>query len=345
MKKTTLDDIARAAHCSTYTVSLALRGLPGVSAATARNVRRAARKLGYQGNAPAAMLAMQRNRRRDDQRTIPVACVGVTDNRGIVWEAFSAECAALGLAASRVVQGEYATPKRALDVLWQRGVRGLFLLPITLGWREDEIVEAGWERFSVVKETRGRPELPFHVIRFSAFDHMIETLRRVFHMGYRRVGVLLLPSLSAQDDLARVGAVAGYREALLPPGGALDLMLMDSPEPDPANLLAVRGWLRKFEPDALVMFPWALYRLYEAVGGTVPGPVGVASPLVFRGLANLADFSGCLSQDGVVGMRAAQRLFKMIQANECGPTASVIEEVIEPVWSDGATLPWKARGS
>ncbi len=69
----TLADLARESGFSKLTVSCALRGLERVAPKTKARILAVAKELGYQPNAPAAMLALQRHRAVEPKRQVLIA--------------------------------------------------------------------------------------------------------------------------------------------------------------------------------------------------------------------------------------------------------------------------------
>ncbi|MGC9420290.1 MAG: LacI family DNA-binding transcriptional regulator, partial [Rhodovulum sp.] len=102
------EDVAAAAGVSVYTVSLAMRGLPGVAASTRARVEEAAARLGYSVNPVAALLA--RSGRRGKSQLLRLACIGEAratldarafEAQGVELLMRSAEAYATAAAASR----------------------------------------------------------------------------------------------------------------------------------------------------------------------------------------------------------------------------------------------------
>lgn len=340
--RTTLADLARALDVSMATVSYALRGGGSISADTRQRVRAAAIEMGYRPNSAASLLALQRHRPGRQSGRLGVALLSAQK----VWpgetDAFAAACAPLGLDAVRVSPSEFPSPRAALRALWQRGIDGIWLdmegLP-QQRWSEKEWAGADWDRFAVIKRTRVWPLLRFHLVRHSSFDFMLESLAQIFARGYRRVGVLLLRTPSGQDDLGRIGAVHAFREECMPADGRLELWAADSfarTRPLPA---ALARKIDRFAPDAILGFPYAWIEILRLGGMRVPEDIGFAAVYTHPEIAFVRGISGCDNAGEEMANRAAQRLFKLIETKQRGMVEHPVEDVIEPVWHDGDTLP------
>ncbi len=343
----TLVELARRLGLSPSTVSCALRGVGEVSPATRQRVRAVAAKLGYRPHGPAAWLAMQRRRTgRTERRAIPVALLtrAGLPPPGDLWEQFAETCAASGLCAVRFEASAADAPAAVSQTLWHRGILGVFFTPDDLPWPPAQWRQFAWERFTVLKNTRGAPELPFHLVRLSPFDYMLETLAQVFARGYRRVAVLLTPSTSAHDDLARLGAIEAFAKYQMPADGALFTRrdATHPPHPQPVDA-ATAAWLEQHRPDAVVGFPGTWIYPLTAAGYRVPQDFGFAACLAYRYLIGVPSVAGCDTRNDEIGRRAAGRLAKLIQLRETGFTTAPVEEVIEPVWREGDSLPARPR--
>lgn len=335
----TIADVAKAAGCSSYSVSCALRGTGQVSAARRALILETAERLGYRPNGPAAMLAGQRRRLKKAERLIPISFLGVRPRyqRGALYQGLREVCQRLGMKLHPFEGSEFGSIDQALKSLWNRGIEGIVLNPIALPWSEAAMAGANWNRFSVVKIGRSLGSLRFHLIRHSAFDYMLETLRRVFGRGFRRVGVILSDSSSTEDDLARMGALLGYREKLLPEGALLEILCLPAHSRGEGDSL--RRWVEEWQPDALIVFPFAFCLDLMEAGCRIPGDFELASIITYGRLSGLPAITGCMSGDREFGLRAGARIFALMQAGERGMCDVSLQEVVEPEWWCGETMP------
>jgi len=337
MKAVTREEVARAAGVSPAAVSLALRGRAGVSEATRTHIKRVAESLGYRISSAASVLAQQRVRPDGPAR---LAVAMLMSGSGEAPE-FTEAAKALGLEPHRFYVEKLPTSAEATSrMLWTRGISGLLLdrnLPRFFG---AEVEQFAWERFSVIKIGRARPELCFRLVRHSPFDYLAMGLEEILRRGYRRVAVLLHRTPSERDDLARLGALLAFREWKLPPGVICEWRDIGAangrrelPEP-------VLRWLRGFRPDAVLAPTPHAYEQLTSAGLLIPGEVGFAAYLTSE--AHLQEpplISGVSIRSGELMRRALGVLHDMMVHNERGFTTEQAEYVIEPIWLEGETLP------
>lgn len=336
----TIAEIAREAGCSTYVVSCALRGVGHVSAGKRARVLEVAAALGYRPNGPAALLAMQRHAPRAAVRQVPVACLGVaplTTGLRSTWRSFEAAAAEGGLEAHAIRARECADVRKTLDRLWARGIEGILLRPDLLEWTPEEMAAADWRRFCVVKQGRELPALRFHLIRQSGFDCMMKTLEEGVARGYRRMAVVLERFGSERDQTARVGAFLAFRAHRAPRGTTLSLKEF----PVPADDEAVLGWVLRQRPDAVIVYPFSLQRIFREAGLDDPARLGMATLETFGPFPGQPALSGCLTAGDEYGRRAAAHLVRMLRTGERGMVTQPLQEVIEPTWYEGETLPFR----
>lgn len=336
-----LSNIAEETGYSTATVSMALRGgLGKVKPETCKLIQEAADRLGYRPNSPAAMLALQRHHPSREAQSMVLACVGVARNTRHMWESFASAAENLGMQAIPVFEpADGETAELQLRQLWDRGVTGIFLLPLSYRVPEAELIGLDWDRFAVVKRTRAMSRLPFHTLRLSSFDYMLETLERVFAAGHRRIAVVLSNSLSASDDMARLGAVLAFRKSVMPADGFLEYLetdfLMSNPRKEVDDVVS---WIHSIEPTAVLVFPngWC-ERLIES-GLRTPEEVSLASVFAYPEASTNHSVAGCDPADTEMGQMAVEWLFKLVQGGEFGFMKKPQEVVIRPRWIEGDTL-------
>jgi DNA-binding LacI/PurR family transcriptional regulator len=324
------EDVADAAGVSVYTVSLAMRGLPGVAAATRARVEEAADRLGYSVNPVAALLA--RRGRRGKAQLLRLACIG--EFRGTLDpKAFEQQ----GVELLMRPADAYPTAAAASRRLWNEGVQGLVLSLNHWPW-PDPVEAFDWPRFAAVKLRRTIPGLRLHLVRHSAFDYMNETVRRVLLAGHRRLAVLLAATGSEQDDDARWGAVLNWRERKLPAGASL--RVREVPRAgfqhfDPETL----AWLRAEPLDAVIAFHWAMWYAFTNAGWRIPGDLALAAVLASSRLpAGLPRISGCDFQEYALYDRGVALVLQQLAAGQRGFPPNPHEDVIEPVWIQGETI-------
>jgi DNA-binding LacI/PurR family transcriptional regulator len=255
-------------------------------------------------------------------------------------DAFLQSCAAFGIEGRRVSPREFASPVVAARALYQQGFAGLILDEPSL-WPPEEAARFAWQRFALVKLARGRADLPCHVVRHSAFDYMDTTLREVTRCGYRRLAVLLYRSHCERDNDARLGALLAFaarRRRDAPLIQWRELTDLSSLCPPTAR------WLQRFQPDAILAYHWCLIHPLRELGYRFPGPIGLAAVLGTRQrLPELPAVSGCDSDERQAMRRAVETLVRLFTHGQRGFPSFPLEQVIEPCWVNGETLPLRER--
>jgi len=231
-------------------------------------------------------------------------------------------------------------PEAASRMLWARGISGLLLERNFPRFMGAEMERFGWERFSVLKIGRARPELKFQLIRHSPFDYLAMGLEEAFRRGYRRVAVLLHRTPSERDDLARLGALLAFREWKLPPGVVCEWRDIGEMARQRGLPKPVLDWLREYGPDAVLAPTVHPYEQLRSIEVVIPGEVGFAAYLkseVPHGESPLISGVSIRSQE--LMQRALGVLHDMMVRNERGFALEPAEHVIEPIWLEGETLP------
>lgn len=323
----TAADIAARLGVSTSTVTKALAGNPKVSARTRAAVLAEANASGFQPSPTASLLAKRRHT-REASPSLRIALLQPANNET---DYLRGKASKAGVDLEELPRDLFSNPRRALDVLWNRGVNGLLINPDYLPWSPEMCRDLPWHRFSVVKLSRARNDLPFHLVRHDAFDHALTALRHACAPPTKRLCVVLWTSASAYDDLARHGAVTAFRDTEL--HGKVDLQLrywsghLKVPDPE------VLKWLRRLKPDSVLLFHSALLRTLEM--GTFPKDF---SPRFYGILNHESDrkldhpIAGCNATFADRADHALNLLLTLIGRGERGLPSAPSEQVIAPVW-------------
>lgn len=336
-----LQDIAKRAGVSVYTVSCALRGQTQVAEATRARLSALAEEMGYVKDVSGAILASRRAVRPGAGRA-RLAYAGYRVSRE--WtEPFRREAAAQGYEVEIVNAAQQETGAALARALWHRGVQGLWLhRGIGMGGG------GAWEgfdfgKFTVVKLGRLHAAWRFPVVRHDAFEFAHRALREVFLRGFARVAVVLTRSGAAEDDDARLGAVLAYRASHVRRGQHLGVRVTDwVPASDrgksPRDASAFRRWLERERPDVVLGFPWTWYYELERAGVQIGRTVGFASIVAPERRRESPDIDGCDRRTDEVARQVVRMLHQGMVAGQRGMVEQPPEVVIEPVWRQGVTL-------
>lgn len=346
-KRVRLAEIGAELGVTAAAVSMALRGSPRISAELRERVAAVAARLGYVPNPAAALLAQQRVGRGDSAAgNWSVALLYRSASE--LSAGFAERCRRLGLAGQAYAMDELGTPAQAGRQLWARGVSGIVLTVqdeerLPAAWRPAGRARLGWERFSLVKLSRSLPDLPVDLVRLSALDYFMKAISEVIGRGHRRVAVLMVKSASERDNEARHGAFLAYAARRKPTGvelGWRELPVRALDRIDAGTL----EWLQEWRPDAVLCYHYLMVLNLAAVGGwRVPDEVGLAAVLsAANPHPGIGVVSGCDVQQGEQLDRALQHLQALMARGERGFSERPQEQVVEPVWIDGDTLPGRA---
>lgn len=189
--------IARYLKVSLMTVSLSLRNSPRVSAATKAKVLMAAEKLGYRPDPEVARLMSRLRLTRARKGEATIAMTDISDRPvgyggryfSFILEGAEKRAEMLGFRTMRASLAESGCEvPRLLDILYNRGVTGIVLLPPmgTLAFPQD----ADWSHFAVVSTTYSITPHVVHRVVPHEFLNMCIILKRLDEAGYSRIGVV-----------------------------------------------------------------------------------------------------------------------------------------------------------
>ena len=343
-KRVVQADVAKAAGVHRATVSLALRGHPGIPAVTRERVLRCAERLGYKPDPLLTALASYRSSKR------PVAfhgmlgwltnCAGEEkswDNRG--WKGVPHYWDYYQGAKSRADRFGYQveefnlkerdmTPSRLASILKARNVLGLLICPQP---RANADVEFAWKEFSAVTFGYSLVQPQLHMVTSAHFMAMKETMKRLFEMGYRRIGFDLSPF---HDERVGNNFLAGYLLEIERAGMKHSIPPFRGGFSDPEKL---RKWIVRHRLDALITGhdDAAEIERYSRIGLRVPDDIGLACPAVGNPRSPVA---GIREDSFHAGEVALDFLVGMIHRGERGVPASPQRILVEGTWSAGTTL-------
>jgi len=330
-----LREVASSVGVTMATVSMVLRGKPGISEATRSKVLEAAARLGYEPHVAAQLLARRRRRQGNDRLAVAYL-FGEDYERDAMLEYSEG----MGLTLHPHHWREFETPAAASRILWNRGIEGLIVSTQKVPWSLEERQQFAWHRFSVVKMGRPFPDLAFHIVRHSPFDYMHLALSKVVARGYRRVVVLLTNNSGALlDDNARHGALLNFKQRLLPKG--VRISMRSVAQNDYAmSIKALHPWLKRQKPDAFLLYHWSWVDALQEMGYRFPDDIGVAAVLTSDARTpGTPRVTGCAEERRQHHQRSLLLLQELIARREKGFADPPMELVIEPVWEEGETLP------
>jgi LacI family transcriptional regulator len=334
MDRLSLKAIGDALGVSAMSVSLAVRGKPGVSEALRKRVLAYARKHHYSPDPVAAeLMSLVRSRRRPKAaeavafintfadpsylETIPTFANFLTGAKrraqtfGYRVEEFRARSPGM-------------TGTRLSHILKSRAVRGVLVGP---RWRTEPDIEFDWSAFSVVLV--GEAEYGPNIYRVC--NHHVHTcatcLRELAARGYRRIGVLLYDFDESARGHDYLLGVDQYRR------GQGDLAEVVVDLRNSAGIDWIPRWVRRHRLDAVVSLhseSWPVIRELRTRQGD---PVGYANLDVPEG----SNWSGMNQHSEQIGAAAVDLLRTLLHGGERGTAPAPRILLIDGTWVDGIT--------
>lgn len=335
--------VAERAGVSAMTVSRALRDHPEVSAATRQRIRQLAAEMGYRPDPALAALAAYRHSLRTVRGYGTIAFVTNFASAG-EWREDRTFAEMYGAAEKRAAELGYRLepfwlrasnmgPRRASEILFHRGIRGLLIAPLPQSVRH---IRLNWEPFAAVALGRSLLVPALHTVSANQAHTVTLAWRELRHRGYRRIGLALTFDEDKRTDHLYVAV--HLREQTQHGAHALPVHLVRQWDPD-----SFRRWLKRYRPDAIISPSLEPCRLLERVGIAVPDEIAFAGLNVPRD----QPFSGVDQRLEVVGARAIDFLHLKLQSAEFGVPNGREAYFIDGIWHVGETVPkgHKARSA
>jgi Transcriptional regulators len=200
-KRVTLRQIAARAGVHLSTVSLAMRDDPKLPPKTRERIRALARKMGYVPDPALNALCAYRNAQRP--RAVQSGLAYLTDmphgNRfsDEVYAHARAQAARLGYNLIEYnLRSEGASLNRFRTIWWNSGLRGVLIGPFV----GPTVLEGPWDRWPVVAYGYSVTTPQFNRAVLHHFQNMLLHLQTLRDLGYKRIGLCLLPGLDSRTE-------------------------------------------------------------------------------------------------------------------------------------------------
>lgn len=338
--RVSLRDVARAVGVSHVAVSMALRGVPRISAARRAEIEAAAARLGYRPDPMLASLASYRRARGPVPAGVTVGWINQwPDPRALrrlhefdlYWRGASHAAGQMGFRLEEFVVGPGLTAARLQEILLARGVQGLLLPPHPEALRLDGF---DWDRHTIVRLGISLPLPRVDAVVSDQADAASLAFGRIHALGYRRIGFVSSPRF---DRNTRGNFRAGYlrsAEDLASPRRRVPVLLLEE-RVDAAAASALRAWLRRARPDAVITTLPHLKGLLQRLGVEVPRDLAVAATSVLDG-----NFSAGIDQHcREIGAVAMRTLAALMHQNQRGIPEHARRILVGARWVDGPSLP------
>jgi DNA-binding LacI/PurR family transcriptional regulator len=331
--------VAQAAGVNGSTVSRALRGAPGASAAVAARIREIARRLGYRTNPLVAALTAQVRTYRRAPHAATIALLDCWPEQRPVWANFDdsldymsgirRRAAALGYAAERVrlsaFDGDLGRLQRFLHT---RRMHGLLVLPVPEG---TDLSGLDFSRLACATIDFSL-ERPAVLRRASANYHhnMWLALTTLVARGYRRIGYLTTRIGMQRQDRLGLSAFLAFR--IIHPHACVQPCLTDVKR----YRQDMARWLERERPDALIASDVELPGDVEATGRRVPEDV--ACVYFARPPSNPRNLAYLDENYREIGAQAVDMIVDAIHRNDFGLPATLVVHFVDGIWREGSTV-------
>lgn len=340
-RKVTLRDIAEATGVTRMAVSLALRGKPGVSDETRKNVLEVAEKLGYE---PDPEIAKLMSRIRTLHAPEVNACLGLLTSGATTddWTKSITERKFIEGAHARAKEYGYhvdhfwiddpkVTPARLSNILWNRGIEGVIVAPLQkrLADDEDRSIQLDFSLFSFVEisETVSWPD--FDRAIHDQYTSMLKCLRELVDLNYQRIGLVIEHALDLRVNGKWTAAYLWYRHHngarhVLPP------LLLESMDQDRFD-----AWFERYKPDVIISVDRFALRHLEPYNLRYPQDLGYVT-LDLDGVGpDFKHLTGIDQNSFAVGAASVDMLVTAIHRETRGIPTIPRRTEIEGVWVPG----------
>lgn len=333
----TLREIAKRCGVSVATVSRVINNLPNVSSDVTRRVRDELEAIGYRPD-PELRKLMVHLRKNHSSRLRGGICSletggwhqgwdlyfsavlsgakAMAETLGFIWESYSME-------------KFFAHPQKALRLLYNRGINGIFIPPVQFDFslgHSSLPLEADWGRFSVIVATNSFANTRFRRVVPNQFKNMLLICRSLRDLGYKKLGLILPHALDVIAMRHFSGAFAAFhmeiKHDMAPP------FIYN----DPQELISnekFHEWYSREQPDALILNGELEAEIVNSELGIPPDEIGMA---FWATLPHTPNTLGINELPETVGSLAIQQLSNMIIHQERGIPSHPTVLMVDGVW-------------
>jgi len=335
MSAPTLQTIAKACGTNRMTVSLAMRGRPGVSSETMARVRAEAERQGYRPNplVSALMARLRETRVPQYQATIALIHAAPAADWKLMFPAcryfeagVKARTAQLGY---RVETFWLRSPKWSAGGLERaligRGIHGLVVAPMPGGTTE---LAFDFSAFAVaaIGQSMLRPSL--HCAAPNYFQTIELAFERLKAAGRRRIGLVLEPSLDERSRHQWLGAFLGCQMAAVGAAGKAKPLIKAVGRSD------LLKWVRRERLDAVLSAEMRHLEWLRDDGVKVPDEVAF---VCFTRAEEMRGVTGVANNPAEIAMAAVDMVVAQLHRNERGVPMEPRVLQIAPHWEAGET--------
>lgn len=338
-------DIAKAAGCSTMTVSLALRGSHEVSEQTRERITKLAKKMRYRPNPyVSALIAQRKHGSQNQAATIAVLTKFDDSTRSErkdifyqdLWAGLEERANELGFRLEEfpIFKNEL-TAKQLNRILFNRGIKGIVLFPG--GNLQQSYPQLDWSQFAIVAAAFHAAKMPANRIASDHGQAMETALAELTHRGYRRIGLAMTSRLDPSIRYAMSGRFLSWQQTQ-PRTHRIPLVPGKNHTPNKEELLA---WIRKHRPEVVLSLDIHAYEWMQELAEKIPDEIGY----VHLAKKHNELVSGINLHTSRVGKAAIDVLARELYLNRYGLPEIPEVTLIAGSWEDGnSTLPSPTPG-
>jgi len=335
--KVTQRDVAKKAGVSHVTVSLALRGHPGIPAETRERIRAIADGLGYVPDPMLSALSSYRKRKRPQAFQANIAWINnfrhsdelYAYDFGEYYEGAVERSRELGFQLEEYRIAEAGQDWKGLKrILLSRGVQGILLAPSE---KPNARFELDLTAFSAVRFGYSYSHPILNTVANMQFTTVVSAVENLAALGYKRIGLVITEEVHARTGLRFLGGFAAAQSQFPKKDRISPLALPENS--DVPKVIA--AWVARQKIDCILsIHGMGRYRQLLAAGLQIPERIGYAD----LGLA--ADeplLSGICQNSKVVGAKAVDLVVSMIHMQERGVPANCAHILVDGYWIAGKT--------
>lgn len=335
-----LKQIAQQAGVSISAVSMALRNHPRISHARRTEIQRIAHKLGYRKSIYVSSLMRHIRHARPIKEKETLAVVWVSPFDDINQESpLKRMCDGARIRAEELgyrldlfcYHDPEVSPQRLNRILISRGIRGVLIVPYGITHTE---VQMDWERFSSATVNYSMPNPLIHRAVAGFFSDTVIALRKLWDMGYRRIGLISRKEKHQFIDSLIMGAYLDFMhehyeedmERIPPP-------VFYTSFPDWERCFS--AWYQRVKPDAILTMRWDIAAILRKQGIKIPGDVGMA---ILNHSNRSVNFAGVDPLSERIGAMGVDLVIDQLENNEFGIPSFPKVITIEGQWINGPSV-------
>jgi LacI family transcriptional regulator len=342
--RVTLRDIAKKLGVSHSTVVMALGNDRTISGQRRRQVKQAAKKMGYRPDPFLSGLAAHKRSRASIKERGVIAWINHWKSPRQLrqfrefdgyWKGACESAKRFGYRVDEVRWGLDCSPKRFEHILLARGIQGVLIPPHSelLDWKNFD-----WTKFSVIRFGMSVQNPDSDQVTSDVFRAIVMAMQRIHEYGYRRIGFTV-----NEDFNARLGGnyLSGYfySQKLLslktPPPPLLTNLTTRDKDDLARQKQTLSRWINDYKPDAVLTADIEVPGFLREIGLRVGTDIGVAGTSIL----DIPLDTGIDQHSEAIGRIAVEMLVKQINVDERGEPPDPCRIMVESRWRDGISLP------